>query len=595
MRMIPFDAVELTSGYLFEKQELNRKITIDTVYDRFKETGRIDAFRCDYKPEDDIKPHYFWDSDVAKWIEGAAYILKKHPNEELARRVDEIVELIEKNQGEDGYFNIYFTVVAPEERWQFRRKHELYCAGHLIEAAVALDAATGKRKLLDCMEKYADYIYRVFVVEKSAGFCTPGHEEIELALMRLYRHTGKHKYLDLAAHFINARGSVAEPEQGEPYTQNHLPAREQREAVGHAVRALYLYTGMASLARETGEQALIDACRTLWEDVTERQMYVTGALGATHRGEAFTGAFDLTNDKAYAETCAAIALMLFAREMAQLESNAKYADTIERAFYNGVLAGLSLDGASFFYENPLEIDLTRRRLNPLSRFSKTQRVACFTCSCCPPNLNRLLASLGGYVYGQEGDTLYVNQFVGSTLCDGGVTCTQKTDYPRNGEVKLCVEGAKRVAIRIPAWCTSFTLNAPYEMQNGYAVVENTGCEISVCFDMTPCAVFGDIRITADVDRLCVMRGPLVYCAEGVDNGNGLHRFTVPANFTAREISTPELPFPMLELDCEKRIPFEGQLYARHPPKSERAALRLIPYHAFANRGETDMLVWLHTK
>ncbi len=597
MKNIPFDRVELLGGYLFDKQELNRKTTIHAVYDRFLETGRFAAFDFTWKAGDPLRPHWFWDSDVAKWLESAAYILKKHQAPDLERIVDDTVEKIKAHQLPDGYFNIYHTVVEPEMRWKDRTRHELYCAGHLMEAAVAYAEATGKTDFLACMEKYADHIQKVFVEDKSADFRTPGHEEIELALIKMYRHTGKKKYLDLAAYFINTRGT-AEDGKHSFYAQAHKPVREQTQAAGHAVRALYLYTGMAYLAAETEDEALKNACRTLFEDITTRQMYVTGATGSTHRGEAFTNAFDLPNDSAYAETCASIALMLFGNAMLNLENNAKYADAVERALYNGVLSGLSQDGKSFFYENPLEISLSER-FDPL--FSKphyaiTQRVECFECSCCPPNITRLLATLGNYVYGAEGDTLFVNQFLSSTLDFEGITCTQKTNYPHNGCVKLSVSGAKRVALRIPAWCDSFTLNKPYEMQNGYAVVENDGLEeIILGLDVSPRLVFADPRVLRDVGCACVMRGPVVYCAEGVDNGKYLHSFLLPTAPVFEECDGA-FGLPSLKIPCQRRVAFaDGELYRNRPPVLEDATLTLIPYNAFANRGESDMLVWLHVK
>ena len=598
MKNIPFDRVELLGGYLFDKQELNRKTTIHAVYDRFVETGRFAAFDFNYKKGDEIIPHIFWDSDVAKWLEGAAYILQKHQAPDLERIVDETVEKIKAHQLPDGYFNVYHTAVAPEMRWKERNNHELYCAGHLMEAAVAYADATGKTDFLHCMEKYADHIWQVFVEDKSANFYSPGHEEIEPALVRMYRHTGKKKYLDLAAHFINERGKRREDDMGF-YAQSHLPVRKQTEAKGHAVRALYLYTGMAYLAAETGEQALINACRTLFADVTEKQMYVTGATGSTYRGEAFTGAYDLPNELAYAETCASIALMLWGNAMLDLENNAKYADAVERALYNGVLSGISQDGKAFFYENPLEINIAERFTAPFAKphHAITQRVECFECSCCPPNLNRLLASLGNYVYGTEGDTLFVNQFLSSKMENEGISCTQKTNYPHNGCVKLQVTGAKRVAVRIPAWCDKFTLNKPYVMQNGYAVVENDGIEeIILGLDVSPRYVWADPRVLRDVGKVCVMRGPVVYCAEGVDNGAHLHSLLLPTAPYFRETENEVFSLPCLELDCEKYQPFtSGKLYENHAPVREKATLTLIPYHCFANRGESDMLVWLHVK
>lgn len=602
MKLYSYEQVDMTGGFAFEKQELNRLVTIKAVYDRFTETGRFDAFRFAYREGDPIRPHYFWDSDVAKWAEGVAYILKKHPTPALERIVDEVVEQIEKNQCEDGYFNIFHTVVEPEKRWKDRHHHELYCAGHLMEAAVAYAEATGKTKFLSCMEKYADHIYRVFVEEGSAAFVTPGHEEIELALVKMYRYTGKKKYLELSQFFIDQRGVAKEPVSGR-YIQSHLPVREQNEAVGHAVRALYLYVGMAYLAQETGDKELLDACKTLWRDIVDRKMYITGGVGSTYIGEAITHAYDLPNDTSYAETCASIALMLFGNAMLAHENNAEYADVVERAFYNGVLSGLSQSGDAFFYENALEINLSERFDAAVHngwgdakrRFPITQRPKVFKCSCCPPNINRLLPSLGNYVYGRDGDTLYINQYVASTLTDGEIICTQSTDYPRNGQVRVTVKGLSRVALRIPSWCDQFTLNLPYVMENGYAVVENSGAEILLDMEIKPRAVWSDARVLRDVGKVAIMRGPVVYCAESVDNGENLHALALSLPLCAREVKDDTFSLPILEIDGERRLPFEGVLYANQPPKTERVGVKLIPYHCFANRGESNMLVWMQTK
>lgn len=597
MKLIPHSKVNLKSGFFFDKQELNRKTTINAVYDRFSETGRIGAFKFGYPDTDPIQPHYFWDSDVAKWMEGAAYILRHTPDPDLEAKVDEIVDDIERNQCEDGYFNIFFTVVQPENRWANRDWHELYCAGHLMEAAVAYAEATGKTKLLTCMEKYADYIAKVFMEDHSAAFQTPGHEEIELALVRMYRHTGKKKYLDMAAHFINTRGTVEEFNQT-AYNQAHIPVREQTDAVGHAVRAMYLYTGMAYLAAETGDRSLVAACQKLWEDATERKMYVTGGLGSTFIGEAFTTPYDLPADQAYTETCAGIALCFFGGGMLALDNNAVYADVIERALYNGVTSGLSIDGAQFFYENPLEINLSERFASAWGarRFPAHRRVACFACSCCPPNINRLLASLGNYVYGLEGDTLYVNQFATSDMTDGAVTAEIKTAYPNEGTVTVTAKGVSKLAIRIPAWCDSFTLNKTYTMQNGYAMVDNDGTPVNVTFDLTPRRVWADARVLRTANQAAIMKGPVVYCAEGVDNGEGeLHNYILPTNFTAAEEASTEYGLPTLAVPCVKRVTDGDSLYRNTPPKTEAATLRLIPYNAFANRQETDMRVWFYTE
>ncbi len=592
MKLIAHNQVNLKSGFFFDKQELNRQVTLEAVYDRFSETGRIGAFKFGFPEKDPIQPHFFWDSDVAKWMEGAAYSLMHSPDSALEAKVDEIVDNIEKNQCEDGYFNIFFTVVQPENRWANRDWHELYCAGHLMEAAVAYAEATGKTKLLTCMEKYADYIAKVFMEEHSASFHTPGHEEIELALVKMYRHTGKKKYLDMAAYFINIRGTVEEANKNN-YNQSHLPVREQDSAEGHAVRAVYLYTGMAYLAKETGDEALISACKKLWEDVTHRKMYITGGLGSTYIGEAFTTPFDLPPDQAYTETCAGIALCFFAKAMLALENKAEYADVAERALYNGVLSGLSIDGVQFFYENPLEINLSER-FNSVwgaRRFPAHRRVACFGCSCCPPNINRLLPTLGGYVYGLEGGTLYINQFADSDMTDGDVTASVSTTYPMNGTITITAQGVGKIAVRIPAWCDAYTLNKTYTLQNGYAVVENDGTPVVLTLDLTPRKVWADVRVLRAAGQTAVMKGPVVYCAEGVDNGEReLHNYILPSDFKAEE-SAGQGSLPYLSVPCIKRVQDGDDLYRNTPPKTEAAVLKLIPYCTFANRTETDMRVW----
>ncbi len=591
MKACSYENVRLEPCYLYNKQELNREVTINSVYDRFYDTGRIGAFNFSYKSGDDKRPHFFWDSDVAKWMEGAAYILKHNDNSKLEAKVDALVEKIKKNQGEDGYFNIYYTVVEPNARFTDRDKHELYCAGHLMEAAVAYASVTGKTDFLDCMEKYADYIYKVFVEEKSANFFTPGHEEIELALIYMYRYTGKTKYLELVRYFIDTRGTVDEKYRDEQF-QTHLPVREQTEALGHSVRAMYLYTAMAMLAKETGDEALIKACKTLWEDVTVRKMYVTGGIGSSDIGESFTTGYDLSNDRAYTETCAGIGLIFFAKAMLELENDARYANVLERVLYNGVLSGISLDGKSFFYENPLEINLFEHFSCRCGtrKFPITQRVECFDCSCCPPNLNRLLSSLGNYIYGIDGDTLFVNQFIASTLKEESVDAKISTEYPLNGNVRIKANGVSKVAIRIPFWCDSFKINKSYVVEGGYAIVDADG-DISVDFDITPKMIWADPRITKDAGRACIMRGPVVYCAESVDNGENLHRFTVAPDFDCIEKKNDIFGIPELEISAYERACYDGELYSSRPPVKKKATLKLIPYNCFANRGESDMLVW----
>ena len=402
----------------------------------------------------------FQDSDVAKWLEAAAYSLEIKPDKALEERCDAIIDLIEKAQHKDGYLNTYFTVKAPEKRWSnLEEAHELYCAGHMIEAACAYGESTGKEKLLNVMCGMADHIYKRFIVSGAEGF--PGHPEIELALMRLYNYTGNPNYKELAEHFVNTRGvdgdycrrerrerkwGVWGPIDDNPqtqYLQAHLPVREQKTAVGHAVRAVYLYTGMADVAIENNDESLKEACKTLWENITQKRMYVTGAIGSAYEGEAFTKDYHLPNDTAYAETCASIGLIFFARKMLELEKNSEYADVMERALYNCVLAGMELDGTKFFYVNQLE------NLPGISGESQTHphtrpvRPKWFSCACCPPNVARLISSIANYAWEIKENTVYSHLYIGgeldlsssSAFADGGKIIVE-TSYPYGNCVQI---------------------------------------------------------------------------------------------------------------------------------------------------------------
>ncbi len=596
--------VTLTSGFWKAKEDLNRDVTIDAVYNRFDETGRIKAFKCDWKEGDPQQPHFFWDSDVAKWMEGAAYVLQSNDRPDLTEKVEWLIDQIEKNQGEDGYFNIYFTVVAPEKRFTTRDWHELYCAGHLMEAACAYYQATGKDRMLKLMEKYADYIYRVFVDEKSANFTTPGHEEIELALYRMYKTTGKQKYLDLCEFFLENRG---QPDNNEAqifdaahYAQSHAPIREQHEAFGHSVRATYLYSGMADLAGEKHDEALLTACRDLFDDITKKKMYVTGGIGSTNIGEAFTIPYDLPNAHAYTETCASIGMMFFGERMFRIdpEHPSKYHDTVELEMYNGALSGLSLSGEEFFYENPLEINLVERTRITATKHREhwpiTQRVKVFGCSCCPPNINRVLSSMGTYFYTYDDaeGAVYVNQFGTSVFEKDGVKVSVETEYPLNGLVKISSNAP--VCVRIPAWCRRFKTDRPHVMVNGYAKFD--AGEITVEFEMKTELIAGSVNVVKNLGKCALRRGPIVYCAEGIDNGGDVHTLYLDRGTAAQA---------ELEL-CEKcgcyAITLKGfrrvdvdtdSLYTPLEENYIPADIRMIPYHAFANRGETDMLVWMN--
>lgn len=572
----------------------------------------------------------FQDSDVAKWLEGAAYSLAQHEDAALKRRCDEIIELIGQAQHEDGYLNTYFTVKEPDKRWtNLHEAHELYCAGHMIEAAVAYAECTGETQLLEIMCRMADHIYRHFIEEKAEGY--PGHPEIELALMRLYRATGQDRYRELALHFINVRGVnsdyfIQEKQKhnwsvwgGHPtdkeYAQNAEPVRMQRKAVGHAVRAVYLYTGMADAALETGDESLAEACRTLWNNITQCRMYVTGAIGSAYEGEAFTKDHHLPNDTAYAETCAAIGLIFFSNKMLYLERNGKYADVMERALYNCVLAGMQLDGTRFFYVNPLEV------LPGISGEAQTHKHALpvrpkwFACACCPPNVARLLSSLSEYAWHIDGNTLYSNLFVGGTLDvseEFGGTVTLETAYPYDGRItyRFTPKGRSmdvRLAIRIPAWSRDSRIcvnGAPAqqetEIKNGYAYLHGTffsPTEVTVELDMSVRKVYANSRVAADSGKTAVERGPLIYCAEGTDNDGDVLALSYQkgGGITVGEY-LPDKLCGIRELYAEgHREIGSDDLYSYETPVAKPCTITLIPYYAWGNRGLNQMRVWIPEK
>ena len=411
MEQISFRNTDITGGFWKKRTDINSTVSVWNVMKRFKETGRFDALSCNWKEGESNEPHIFWDSDVAKWIESVAYILEKNNLPELENFTDEIISDIAENQLEDGYYNCCYITKHLEKRWTDRTDHELYCLGHYIEAAVAYSKATGKDMLLDVVEKYLAYVYDVFVVKKEASFVTPGHEEIELALIKLYDHTGNEKYLEMCSFFVDSRGCTDEPEYNgvaHKYSQSHLPVRLQFTAEGHSVRACYLYCAMADLARKTEDKELINACEKIFHDIITSKMYITGGIGSAGRGEAFTVPYDLPNLTAYSESCAALSLAWFAQRMLLIDADSRYSDTIERILYNNGLSSVSLDGKSFFYVNPLEIrtELLERNTsqeNTHEWLPITERKEVFDCSCCPPNINRMLARIADLICFDDND------------------------------------------------------------------------------------------------------------------------------------------------------------------------------------------------
>lgn len=567
--------------------------------------------------EGDFFGWIFQDSDVAKWIEAAAYSLARRPDPILEADLDQLIDTIGLAQEEDGYLNTYFTLGHKEKRWtDLQEAHELYCAGHMMEAAVAYFQATGKTKLLQIMQKNADCIDSIFGKGKRRGF--PGHPEVELALVRLYEATGEERYLKLAQYFVDERGTepnfFAEEKAARgwtvwnanpadtAYAQNTKPVRQLTQAEGHAVRAVYLYTGMAAVAEKTGEKELADACKRLWGNITQKQMYVTGGIGATHIGEAFTTDYDLPNDTVYAESCASIGLIFFAKKMLQLDHNSRYADTMERALYNCVLAGLSLDGKQFFYVNPLEVNPDYAEKIATHQHVQPQRPPWHGCACCPPNIARLLASLDHYVWHEQEDLLCCDLYIGGTYDLGSGRIHVKTQYPEQGHVQFTIEGKhnKLLALRIPAWCSHWQIKRNGELispavSNGYAIVadlqDNDLIELEL--DMTPQRCYSHVLVRENQGSVCLQRGPLVYCLEGVDQNHDLRALRIAANGSIRALDKKPILGGIVPLEAEGLVLQSGDdLYSFTKPTTCPVGLKLIPYYAWGNRGLTQMSVWI---
>ena len=462
-----------------------------------------------------------------------------------------------------------------------------------VEAAIAYHKATGKDKLLNCVLKNLDLIYRVFVEEKSATFVTPGHEEIELALLKLYEYLGNEKHLKLARFFIDQRGNN-EKEAKDTQTQSDTPLREISDAVGHAVRACYLYTAMAMLAKKDSDNKLKSACDRVFRDIVNYKMSITGGVGADHSGEKFSYKYDLPNSDTYNETCAAIALAMFAGAMQELEIDSTYADVIERIYYNGLISGVSLDGEKFFYTNPLEID--RKKYKRSTYQPICERVKVFECSCCPPNIVRMLASIPRYMYTVDGSTIYCNQFAESETkfeIDGKeAVLTQATDYPRSGKIRFDYKGEPiTLCVRIPDWCVEYK----GETENGFARFELTdGDSVMIDLPMEVHFIEANPYVQDDSGRYAVQRGPVVYCMEEIDNGENLRDITLFENGKVRIVNEDNIPAPVIYIDAQRR-PESTKLYSIKSNERIPFTAHLIPYFAFANREASDMLVWTMVK
>jgi DUF1680 family protein len=614
--------VDIKGGFWGERLEVNRKATLPIQYKQCMKTGRFPAWKLDWKPGKDPKPHVFWDSDAGKWLEAVAYSLAKHPDKALEKKADWLIDLIAKAQQKDGYLNIFFTVVEPQNRWKnLRDQHELYCAGHLMEGAVAYYQATGKRKLLDVMSRYGDHIGKVFGCGKGQkrGYC--GHPEVELALAKLYKATGKDKYLKLAKYFVDERGQKPDYYQVEAqkrgqkskgpyaYHQAHEPVRQQKDAVGHAVRAMYLYSGMADVAAETNDVSLLAACRDLWRSVVDKRMYVIGSVGSTQRGEAFTFDYDLPNEEAYAETCAAIGLVFWAHRMMHIDPDGEYGDVMERALYNGVIPGVSLDGRKFYYANRLAVYPEAPRFGHCT--FPAARQEWFGCACCPPNVARLLASLGEYIYSHSSGEVRVHLFANSRAetSIGGqkVVIEQKTQYPWHEKVTVKVSPQKAaefaVSVRVPAWCRKPSLKVNGRAVNlkgivtkGYARIGRLwkrGDVIELLLPMVVERTEANLHVRHDVGRVAIERGPMVYCIEEADNGKDLNAVELARRPDFKVVFDGK-GVPAITAKAVRTLTTGWKELYRPlaASKGKAVKIRAIPYFMWANRKVGEMLIWI---
>ncbi|SCH37250.1 Uncharacterized protein conserved in bacteria [uncultured Clostridium sp.] len=641
MRLHPVDLkkIHINDAFWSKHVSLVKEVVIpyqwDAINDRIKDAEpshslmnfKIAAGLC----EGEFYGAVFQDTDVAKWLEAVGFSLAAQKDEALERTADEVIDIIAKAQCEDGYLNTYFTIKEPGKRWSdLCEGHELYTAGHMMEAAVAYYLGTGKQKFLEVMVRFADLICDTFGVQEGKIHGYPGHQEVEIGLIKLYQVTGERRYLEQAKYFIDARGvgenyflkelnrpgfSYIFPEfkDYEPiYSQSHLPVRGQRTAEGHAVRAMYMYSAMADLAEACEDETLMEACCTLWDNMTQKRMYITGSIGSSGILERFTTDYDLPNDCNYSESCASIGMAMFGQRMGNITGEAKYYDVVERALYNTVLAGIALDGKSFFYVNPLEVWPDNCIPRTSREHVKPVRQKWFGVACCPPNIARTLASLGQYIYGADQNSLYVNLFISNqTSVDLGgreISVQMQTRFPWDMSVDIACKGVPasgiRLAVRIPDYAGSFTVTKAgtqqplaFSREKGYAVIsltEDAGLRIEM--DAKARFVRSNPLVRADSGKVALVRGPIVYCLEEVDNGSNLAAVYVDSGTEIKEEKW-DLMGEITGLTLSgKRISAKGwgddELYGLHPVVWEDVKLKAVPYAYWNNRGTGEMIVWV---
>lgn len=555
---LQFTDVHITDELWLPRILTNYDVSIPHNIQWCKDTGRIDNFaKAGGLMEGGFEGLYFNDSDVYKVIEGAAYALAWKYDAELDRTIDEIIEKIAAAQQADGYLNTYFILEHPDEKWtNLRDKHELYCAGHLIEAAIAHHKATGKKTLLQVAIRFADLIDSIFGEGKRYG--VPGHEEIELALIKLYHHTGEHKYFKLAQFFIEQRGRDEHRELFGEYAQDHIPVQEQHEIFGHAVRAMYLFSGIADETAVSGNSEYKNAMNQVWQDMVSHKMYITGGIGVSGYGEGFAAKYDLPNEKAYAETCSTIALAFFNHRLNGLFADAKYMDVFERSLYNGFLSSVSISGDSFFYRNPLASCgvITFDPSGGKEGNSHKHRQPWFKCACCPPNVIRFMQTLGSYIYSRNEENLYINLFISShtdmSFNNTLVSVRQETNYPWDEDIRVNITPGKpvefTVMIRIPDWCADAEIRinnqtVSYETEKGYARIKKRweqGDQITLHLPMPIRRVKSHPLVLENTGRVALMRGPLVYCIEEADNDVNVNCLVLPRDGKLNAVWKPSL-------------------------------------------------------
>ncbi len=575
----------------------------------------------------------FVDTDLYKWLEAVAYSLESKPDPELEKIADDVIRLISRVQLPDGYVNTYYMIAKPEKRWSnLVEGHELYSAGYMIEAAVAYFEATGKNELLNCAMRFADLLCRTFGKEDGQIHGYPGHQEIELALIQFYKVTGREKYRELAMYFINERGGTpnyfleemrrpdheqifSEMKNYDPaYSQSHIPPRRQRTAEGHAVRATYMYSAMADLADMYQDQELMQACESIWENIVTRRMYLTGSIGSSAMLERFTTDYDLPNDVNYSETCASIGMAMFGSRMARIKYDASYIDVVERALYNTVLAGISLTGNTYFYVNPLEAWPPRCMEHTSMDHVKPVRQQWFNVACCPTNIARTLASLGKYMVSVSDEALFINLFIASHFTAEikgiAIEAEMQTTFPNDGDCQLDIKASEPVEftlnIRVPGYARNWSISLNGEPiinmdpVKGYAAVTRLWSgttRVDIHFDFRAEFVCANPEVRADSGKVAISKGPLVYCLEEVDNGSNLSSIFIDPRTPLDEAFEPDLfgGTTIVKFKGRKISPggWDGELYKSAGFKTEPVELTAIPYCYWANRGENEMIVWMH--